>query len=49
MKHTKARDLFGWQPMYRGLEGFKRGLAETIGWFEQPENLALYKSGIYNL
>jgi NAD dependent epimerase/dehydratase len=47
--NTKARDLFGWQPMYRGLEGFKRGLAETIGWFEQPENLALYKSGIYNL
>ena len=32
-----------------GLEGFKRGLVETIAWFEQPENLALYKSGIYNL
>jgi len=47
--NTKARDLFAWQPMYGGLEGFKRGLVETIAWFEQPENLALYKSGIYNL
>ena len=47
--NTKAKDLFGWQPTYIGPHGFKRGLAETIDWFTQPENLHLYKSDIYNL
>lgn len=47
--NTKARDLFGWEPAYAGREGFKRGLAETAAWFSQPENLARYKSDIYNL
>jgi dTDP-glucose 4,6-dehydratase len=47
--NRKARDLFGWEPAYSGREGFKRGLAETAVWFNQPENLARYKSDIYNL
>ncbi len=47
--NTKARKLFGWQPRYGGREGFKRGLAETIEWFIKPDNLAKYKSDIYNL
>jgi dTDP-glucose 4,6-dehydratase len=47
--NRKARDLFGWVPAYAGRGGFKRGLAETAAWFSQPENLARYKSDIYNL
>ena len=47
--NAKARDLLDWQPHYAGLEGFRRGLAETVAWFSCPEHLALYKSDIYNL
>lgn len=47
--NSKAKVLTGWAPHYGGLEGFKRGLAETIEWFVQPENLRSYKSDIYNI
>lgn len=47
--NSKAKELFGWQPTYGGRHGFKRGLAETIDWFTQPDNLRRYKSGTYNL
>ena len=47
--NSKARELTGWQPEYGGKEGFKRGLAETVGWFTDPENLVKYKANIYNL
>jgi nucleoside-diphosphate-sugar epimerase len=47
--NSKAKQLFGWQPRYGGLEGFKRGLAETAEWFAQPDNLRGYKGGFYNL
>ena len=45
----KARDLIGWTPQYGGLEGFKRGLAETAAWFAKPENLTYYKADRYNI
>jgi len=47
--NTKVKQLFGWQPSYAGLDGFKLGLAETIDWFLQSKNLQSYKSDIYNL
>jgi len=47
--NSKAGELAGWQPEYGGKEGFKRGLAETVGWFTDPENLIKYKVNIYNL
>ena len=47
--NVKARELLGWEPQYGGLDGFRRGLIETIMWFKQPSHLAAYKSGIYNL
>lgn len=47
--NTKARDLLGWQPRYAGLDGFRRGLAETVDWFTDPANLARYKADQYNL
>ncbi len=47
--NSKAKQLFGWTPEYSEREGFKRGLAETATWLSNPENLATYKSDIYNL
>lgn len=47
--NTKAKQLVGWEPLYGGGEGFKRGLAETVEWFMNPENLAKYKSDRYNI
>ena len=47
--NTKAKKLCGWIPNYGQLEGFKRGLQETIDWFTKPSNLKLYKTDIYNL
>jgi NAD dependent epimerase/dehydratase len=47
--NDKARELLGWQPQYGGLEGFRRGLAETVAWFSTPSHLAAYKPDIYNL
>lgn len=47
--NRKACEVFGWQPRYGGLEGFRRGLAETAEWFVQPANLAAYKADRYNI
>jgi dTDP-glucose 4,6-dehydratase len=41
--------MLGWTPQYGGLDGFRRGLLETIAWFSEPAHLAMYKSDIYNL
>ena len=47
---TKKIDgALGWKPAYAGPEGLRRGLAETVEWFRNPENLKLYKTGIYNI
>jgi dTDP-glucose 4,6-dehydratase len=47
--NSKASELLGWKPSFSGLSGFRNGLAKSIDWFTQPENLKLYKSAIYNL
>ena len=47
--NTKARQLFGWQPVYGSREGFKRGLAATAEWFNNPTNVAGYKADRYNI
>ena len=47
--NSKAKQLFGWQPSYFGLEGIKRGLTETVEWFAQSENMRAYKADIYNI
>ncbi len=43
--NTKIRELTDWEP----LVGIEEGLAETISWFVNPENLARYKTNIYNV
>ena len=47
--NEKAKRLLGWEPKYGGLEGFKRGLSETISWFGERENLKGYKADVYNI
>lgn len=47
--NAKAADKLGWQPRYAGLDGFMRGLSETVDWFREPANLAAYKADIYNV
>lgn len=45
----KALRLTGWTPAYGGVEGFKRGLQETVEWFSNPDHLCQYKPGEYNI
>lgn len=47
--NRKAHELFGWRPAYGGLEGFRKGLGETVQWFLDKNNLASYKAGCYNI
>ncbi len=47
--NDKARKLLSWEPRYGGLEGFRRGLAETVDWFRKPAHLTSYRSDIYTL
>lgn len=47
--HSKAKKLLGWEPKYAGISGLKRGLSETINWFQNPNNLQNYKTDIYNI
>ena len=47
--NTRARELLGWKPDYAGRDGLRRGLAATCAWFQDPRNLAAYKTDIYNL
>ncbi|MEI8397042.1 MAG: NAD-dependent 4,6-dehydratase LegB [Rhodospirillaceae bacterium] len=47
--NRKAAALLGWSPEYGGVEGFRRGIENTVDWFRQPANQACYKSDIYNL
>lgn len=47
--NSKARSLWGWQPAFGGLDGFRRGLAETVRWFSNKDNLHGYKADRYNL
>jgi NAD dependent epimerase/dehydratase len=43
--NTKIRQLTGFEPAY----DIRSGLKATVDWFVQPENLAKYKTNIYNV
>lgn len=47
--NQKAKELLNWKPQYGDREGFKRGIQETIEWFTNPQNLAQYKTDVYNI
>ena len=44
----KAKALLGWEPVYGGVEGFRRGLAETAAWFT-GKNLESYRADVYTI
>ena len=46
--NTKALEVFGWSPEYGGLDGFQRGIAETVQWFSDSANRSAYKPGTYS-
>jgi len=47
--NTRLRELAGWQPVYGGREGFRRGLERTVEWFSEPANLSRYRPGAYTV
>jgi len=47
--NKKAKKIVGWSPEYSGKNGLKKALQETIQWFDNKDNLKLYKSGLYNI
>ncbi|WP_102273796.1 NAD-dependent 4,6-dehydratase LegB [Cytobacillus massiliigabonensis] len=47
--NQKAKELLSWEPLYGGMDGFKRGLKETAEWFTNPKNLSQYKADVYNI
>jgi dTDP-glucose 4,6-dehydratase len=46
---AKAKKLLDWEPKYKGILGFKKGLEKTIKWFDNPDNIQLYNANIYNI
>jgi NAD dependent epimerase/dehydratase len=47
--NSKATKLLGWKPELVGLDGFKTGLARTAEWFQDPANLAKYRTDAYTV
>ena len=47
--YTKAKNLFGWEPKFVGLDGFQLGIEETLRWFAEESHLRGYKPELYNL
>ena len=41
--NTKAKKLLKWEPKYKGLTGFRKGLEKTVDWFTDQYNLKNYK------
>jgi NAD dependent epimerase/dehydratase len=47
--NAKAASHLDWRPEYAEEAGFRRGLAKTIEWFSQAENLARYPANGYQI
>ena len=47
--NAKAKKLLGWSPRFGGVEGFRKGLEQTISWFTKNVNLSRYRADSYNL
>lgn len=44
-----AKQILDWEPKLHGIQGLREGLANTIEWFLQKGNQAMYKARIYNI
>lgn len=47
--NAKAAALLNWHPAYAGREGFRRGLSETVAWFQDPAHLRGYRPQEYTI
>lgn len=47
--NSKAKQVLGWEPAYRGLDGLRRGLTETVAWYSDDHNLRLFDSSTYSI
>jgi len=47
--NEKARQLLRWTPRYVGLDGFRKGILETVEWFRKAGQLGAYKPNAYNI
>lgn len=45
--NTLLRKLTSWTPKYAGIEGFRRGITETVAWFSNKNNIERYRPGKY--
>lgn len=45
--NLKAKKILNWEPKFKGLKGFKKGLAETISWLNRNKGLNYYNSKNY--
>ncbi len=47
--NLRGKKLLKWKPKFSGQEGFKRGLEQTIEWFENNLDQKNFKTKIYNV
>ncbi len=45
--NSRAQAWWGWRPERQGADGLREGMARTIEWFSDPDNLAMYRTGRY--
>ena len=45
----RLQSITSWRPQYSGLEGFTKGIEETIKWFKEPYNIQKYQSSSYQV
>jgi len=43
----KAQSIMNWNPAFGGEQGLRKGIEKTAEWFQNPENLRLYKTDQY--
>lgn len=47
--NSKAKEILGWSPELAGVDGFKTGLASTVEWFVNHDNLKRYRTNAYTV
>ena len=45
--NLKAKKLMSWEPKFGDIDGFQKGLKETIDWFSEKDNLRFYEKDNY--
>ena len=47
--NTKLHTLTDWTPQYSGIDGFRRGIINTVKWFESDQNMSYYRPCSYTI